>query len=118
MVDTLVVWSIETVMITRYMGVRSNGIFSAKLSLKQRMWCGGSDSVVWFPFFLISAKLFSNCFLASLNRRQGLRESDSSILNFRMGSRSAPMFPPLPGETRVAAACRQHVRGGWFPAEL
>ncbi|KAJ7871572.1 hypothetical protein B0H13DRAFT_2554470 [Mycena leptocephala] len=73
MVDTLLVWTVET-------GV-STTVASAMLLI---LFLVRSD-LAWFPFFLVQVKLYSNSLLVSLNGREGLRSS-TKILELSSGS--------------------------------
>ncbi|KAJ6595541.1 hypothetical protein DFH09DRAFT_1357495 [Mycena vulgaris] len=61
MVDTLILWSIETGMVTSGTSIVMLILFLAR------------NDFSWFPFYLILAKLFSNSLLAALNGRQRFR---------------------------------------------
>ncbi|KAJ7110922.1 hypothetical protein C8R44DRAFT_856744 [Mycena epipterygia] len=60
-VDTIIVWTVETTMITSISGLLTIILFLAR------------DDLTWTIFYLIQAKLFSNSMLASLNGRQRFR---------------------------------------------
>ncbi|KAJ7458725.1 hypothetical protein B0H11DRAFT_2060765 [Mycena galericulata] len=61
MVDTLILWTVETTAITSLAGIMQLTLFLAR------------NDLAWMPFYLIQPKLFSNSMLASLNSRQKLR---------------------------------------------
>ncbi|KAJ7881865.1 hypothetical protein B0H13DRAFT_2048889 [Mycena leptocephala] len=63
MVDTLLVWSVETGVATTVASVIFLVLFLSRKDLS------------WFPFFLVQVKLYSNSLLFSLNGREGLRSS-------------------------------------------
>ncbi|KAJ7671266.1 hypothetical protein DFH06DRAFT_112607 [Mycena polygramma] len=79
MVDTLIVWTVETTIITTVAGIMQLILFLSR-----------PNDVSWMTFYLIQAKLFSNSLLASLNGRQRLRmEAQSNIVfGSAMDSRS------------------------------
>jgi len=62
MVDTLILWAIESTILTSAASVIQIILFMTRTDL------------VWTGFFIIQAKLFSNAMLASLNGRQRFRE--------------------------------------------
>ncbi|KAJ6578430.1 hypothetical protein B0H19DRAFT_1253669 [Mycena capillaripes] len=62
MVDTLIIWTVETTLITSLAGIMQLILF---------LTCPGDVS--WIAFYLMQAKLFSNSLLASLNGRQRFR---------------------------------------------
>ncbi|KAJ7440203.1 hypothetical protein B0H11DRAFT_2099985 [Mycena galericulata] len=64
MVDTLIVWTVETTLITSVAGIMQLVLFLARADLS------------FMAFFFIQPKLFSNSMLASLNGRQRLRLLD------------------------------------------
>jgi len=68
MVDTLILWAIESTILTSAASVIQIILFLTRTDL------------VWTGFFLIQAKLFSNAMLASLNGRQRFRESTGTDL--------------------------------------
>ncbi|KAJ7128600.1 hypothetical protein C8R44DRAFT_778298 [Mycena epipterygia] len=70
MVDTIIIWTIETTVITSIASI-----------LKLIFFLAGPD-LAWMVFYLIQAKLFSNAMLASLNGRRRLRPSDSNGITF------------------------------------
>ncbi|KAJ7894492.1 hypothetical protein B0H14DRAFT_3854317 [Mycena olivaceomarginata] len=75
MVVTLIVWTAETTIMTSLMSIMQVILFVAR------------DDLVWVTFFLLHAKLLSNCMLASLNGRQRFRSptkvvsADSTAIN-------------------------------------
>ncbi|KAJ7255757.1 hypothetical protein C8J57DRAFT_1345556 [Mycena rebaudengoi] len=77
MVDTLVLWTIES-------GVATGGASVITILL----FVLRSD-LVWIAFYLILAKLFSNSFLASLNGRQRFRVPKSDVVNLGTGHLSS-----------------------------
>ncbi|KAJ7146864.1 hypothetical protein C8R44DRAFT_758369 [Mycena epipterygia] len=64
MVDTLIVWTVETTLITSVAGIMQLVLFLSRTDLS------------FMAFFLIQPKLFSNSMLASLNGRQRFRLLD------------------------------------------
>ncbi|KAJ7094380.1 hypothetical protein C8R44DRAFT_384962 [Mycena epipterygia] len=60
-VDTIILWTIETTVITSLAGAMMLILFLARQDLS------------WFVFFLVQAKVFSNSLLASLNGRKRFR---------------------------------------------
>ncbi|KAJ7128581.1 hypothetical protein C8R44DRAFT_778255 [Mycena epipterygia] len=70
MVDTIIIWTIETTMITSIASI-----------LKLIFFLTGPD-LAWIVFYLIQAKLFSNAMLASLNGRRRFRPIDSNGITF------------------------------------
>ncbi|KAJ7622566.1 hypothetical protein DFH06DRAFT_1231676 [Mycena polygramma] len=76
-VDTLIVWTIET------------GLLTGGTSGMLLVFFFVRDDLTWFPFYLILAKSFSNSLLASLNGRQLLRDSPKVVnLNSEVTSTS------------------------------
>ncbi|KAJ6581972.1 hypothetical protein B0H19DRAFT_1252126 [Mycena capillaripes] len=63
MVDTIIIWTVETTLLTTV-----SGALQLVLFLTHR-----DDCVPWIAVFLIQAKLFSNSMLASLNARTRFR---------------------------------------------
>ncbi|KAJ7440957.1 hypothetical protein FB451DRAFT_1377401, partial [Mycena latifolia] len=61
MADTLILWSIETGLLTSVSSIILTILFFSRSDL------------LWFPFYLVQVKLFSNGLLASLNGRQRFR---------------------------------------------
>ncbi|KAJ6563410.1 hypothetical protein DFH09DRAFT_1159074 [Mycena vulgaris] len=62
MVDTLIIWTVETTLITSLAGIMQLILFLTR-----------PGDVSWIAFYLMQAKLFSNSLLASLNGRQRFR---------------------------------------------
>ncbi|KAJ7165466.1 hypothetical protein C8R43DRAFT_986471 [Mycena crocata] len=69
MVDTLIVWSVETTTITSAAGILQLILFLRRSDL------------AWMTFFLIQPKLFSNSIMAHLNGRERFRNNGTSIQN-------------------------------------
>ncbi|KAJ7136680.1 hypothetical protein C8R44DRAFT_767660 [Mycena epipterygia] len=69
MVDTLILWTIETTMITSFAGILELILFLTRKDL------------AWISFYLIQPKLFSNSMLASLNNRQRIRRQSGERYN-------------------------------------
>ncbi|KAF7358640.1 Saposin B-type domain-containing protein [Mycena sanguinolenta] len=67
MIDTLLVWTVETGVATCF----TTGMFLILFLAR--------NDFSWFPFFVVQAKLYSNSFLVSLNGRQRLRESGKMV---------------------------------------
>ncbi|KAJ7779714.1 hypothetical protein B0H16DRAFT_1499657 [Mycena metata] len=81
-VDTLLVWTIET-------GLATGGASVALLALFLVR-----DDLTWIAFYLVLAKLFSNSLLASLNGRQHFR-GDKEIVNLNTArSPTVPVTAP------------------------
>ncbi|KAJ7255759.1 hypothetical protein C8J57DRAFT_1655388 [Mycena rebaudengoi] len=76
-VDTLVLWTIESGMATGGTSVLTIILFVLRSDL------------TWVAFYLILAKLFSNSFLASLNGRQRFRIPKSGVVNPDTGHQSS-----------------------------
>ncbi|KAJ7609192.1 hypothetical protein DFH06DRAFT_188914 [Mycena polygramma] len=74
-VDTLLVWSVET------------GVVTTVASAMFLILFLGRNDLAWFPFFLVQVKLYSNSLLVSLNGRQHLRSS-ADVLDLSSGSGS------------------------------
>ncbi|KAJ7691467.1 hypothetical protein B0H17DRAFT_1063210 [Mycena rosella] len=89
MVETMVTWTIET------------GLVTCASSVVGLIMVVTRHDLLWATFFLISAKLFSNCYLASLNARQRLRESDRNVVNFSSKSISRSHRPMVVEMTTV-----------------
>ncbi|KAJ7113829.1 hypothetical protein C8R44DRAFT_795847 [Mycena epipterygia] len=68
MADIIIAWSIET-------GMATSGASFIQLFLFLTR-----DDLIWFPFFLITARLFSNSLMVSLNSRQLLRSMNQHDL--------------------------------------
>ncbi|KAJ7358035.1 hypothetical protein DFH08DRAFT_932339 [Mycena albidolilacea] len=68
MVVTLIVWTAETTIMTSVMSIMQVILFVAR------------DDLVWGTFFLLHAKLLSNCMLASLNGRQRFHSQTEVII--------------------------------------
>ncbi|KAJ6492298.1 hypothetical protein C8R45DRAFT_990867 [Mycena sanguinolenta] len=81
MIDTLLVWTVETGMATCF----TCGMFLILFLTR--------DDLTWFPFFLVQAKLYSNSFFIALNGRQRLRES-GRILDISSGSTTRGLSVP------------------------
>ncbi|KAJ7908993.1 hypothetical protein B0H13DRAFT_2330844 [Mycena leptocephala] len=64
MVDTIILWTVETTLLTTI-----SGALQLILFLTRR------HDLSWLVFFLIQAKLFSNSMLASLNGRTQFRQT-------------------------------------------
>ncbi|KAJ7291979.1 hypothetical protein C8J57DRAFT_1492454 [Mycena rebaudengoi] len=79
MVDTLVLWTIESGMATGGTSVIIIILFVLR------------NDLTWVAFNLILAKLFSNSFLASLNGRRRFRVLESGVVNLDTGH---PSFNP------------------------
>nr|KAJ7312389.1 hypothetical protein DFH08DRAFT_896900 [Mycena albidolilacea] len=77
MVDTIIIWTVETTLLTTLSGAMQLILFLAR-----------RHDLSWLVFFLIQGKLFSNSLMASLNGRGRLRAA-GNILAFD-SSRSAP----------------------------
>ncbi|KAJ6534186.1 hypothetical protein B0H19DRAFT_1271914 [Mycena capillaripes] len=67
MVDTLILWAVESTILTSAASVTQIILFLTRTDL------------VWAAFFVTQAKLFSNCMLASLNGRQRFRDFSAVI---------------------------------------
>ncbi|KAJ6507580.1 hypothetical protein DFH09DRAFT_1199724 [Mycena vulgaris] len=67
MVVTVMIWTIETTIITSAASILQLILFLAR------------KDFVWTTFFLLHAKLLSNCMLASLNGRKRLRSGTSDV---------------------------------------
>ncbi|KAJ6579980.1 hypothetical protein DFH09DRAFT_1275734 [Mycena vulgaris] len=86
--DLIMAWSIES-------GLATSGISFIQLFLFLTR-----DDLVWFPFFLVTARLFSNSLMVSLNDRHLLR-SINQVVDFevgtlwRSGAASAPTSIPI-----------------------
>ncbi|KAJ6581955.1 hypothetical protein B0H19DRAFT_1117113 [Mycena capillaripes] len=81
MVDTIIIWTVETTLLTTI-----SGIMQLVLFLTRR------HDLSWLVFFLIQAKLFSNSMLASLNGRARFRADTgfgSRVMAFGGGSGGA-----------------------------
>ncbi|KAJ7091080.1 hypothetical protein C8R44DRAFT_817719 [Mycena epipterygia] len=61
MVDTIILWTLETTLATSLAGLMTLILFLTR------------DDLAWFVFYTIQAKVFSNSLLASLNGRKRLR---------------------------------------------
>ncbi|KAJ7288779.1 hypothetical protein C8J57DRAFT_1281202 [Mycena rebaudengoi] len=73
--DTAMAWSIET------------GAATSGASIIQLILFLMRDDLVWFPFFLVTARLFSNSLLVSLNGRARLRSmTQENVSYINMGS--------------------------------
>ncbi|CAK5267712.1 unnamed protein product [Mycena citricolor] len=70
MVDTLILWALET-------GAATSG---TSLGLVIFFFVG--KDLTWFPFYLVLAKVLSNCMLASLNGRQRFRAANKPPITF------------------------------------
>ncbi|KAF7349627.1 O-methylsterigmatocystin oxidoreductase [Mycena sanguinolenta] len=92
MIDSLILWTIET------------GLATGGASVILLVFFFLRDDLTWFPFYLILAKLFSNSMLASLNGRQRLRVTDREILSVSTGSRFARSAAVFTSETKGARA--------------
>ncbi|KAF7356269.1 Saposin B-type domain-containing protein [Mycena venus] len=62
MVDTIIIWTVETTLLTTISGVMQLVLFLAR-----------RHDLSWLVFFLIQGKLFSNSLMASLNGRSRFR---------------------------------------------
>ncbi|KAJ7091011.1 hypothetical protein C8R44DRAFT_418352 [Mycena epipterygia] len=81
LVDTLILWTVETTLITTFVGVMQLVFFLSRTDLS------------WMVFYLIQPKLFSNSMLASLNNRQNMRAvggSGENVLSLRSISTKNP----------------------------
>ncbi|KAF7341724.1 Saposin B-type domain-containing protein [Mycena sanguinolenta] len=78
MIDTLLVWTVET------------GVATTVTSILFLVTFLSLDNLVWFPFFLIQVKLYSNSLFVSLNGRQRLRLS-GQLLNISIGAATIPI---------------------------
>ncbi|KAJ6536387.1 hypothetical protein B0H19DRAFT_1183343 [Mycena capillaripes] len=67
MVETLIIWSIESTILTSATSIMQIILFLTRTDL------------VWSFFFIIQTKLFSNSMLASLNGRRRFRDSDQGL---------------------------------------
>jgi len=63
MLDTLILWTLETTTITSLAGIMQLILFLVRKDL------------AWMVFYLIQPKLFSNSLLASLNNRQAIKSA-------------------------------------------
>ncbi|KAJ7812005.1 hypothetical protein B0H14DRAFT_3150514 [Mycena olivaceomarginata] len=97
MVDTIIIWTVETTLLTTLSGAMQLILFLARRhDCEYRVYTvyGRSSDILyatlvsWLVFFLIQGKLFSNSLMASLNGRKRLRAA-GNILAFD-SSRSAP----------------------------
>jgi len=91
MVVTLIIWTAETTIITSVMSIMQLILFLSR------------GDLVWTTFFLLHAKLLSNCMLASLNGRQRFRGavvSDTGVLI---------VGPESPGDTNVTVLRMNHL---------
>ncbi|KAJ7839531.1 hypothetical protein B0H14DRAFT_1066840 [Mycena olivaceomarginata] len=83
LVDKLVVWTIETGMLT---SITAIVVMVCFVTMK--------DNLVWLGVYTTAPGVFSNSFLASLNSREKLRAMNDSLpistLNFAAGSPSGP----------------------------
>ncbi|KAJ7091010.1 hypothetical protein C8R44DRAFT_418425 [Mycena epipterygia] len=75
LVDTLILWTVETTLITTFVGVMQLVFFLSRKDREHPSWAvGRSDSlevypVAWIVFYLMQPKLFSNSMLASYGSR-------------------------------------------------
>ncbi|KAJ7876205.1 hypothetical protein B0H13DRAFT_2347769 [Mycena leptocephala] len=67
-VVTLIMWTAETTIMTSVMSILQVIFFVVR------------EDLVWVTFFLLHAKLLSNCMLASLNGRQRFRSQTAGII--------------------------------------
>ncbi|KAF7369546.1 hypothetical protein MVEN_00284500 [Mycena venus] len=67
LIDKLIKWTIETALLTSAASMVTLACF---ITMKQNL--------IWVATFLVTTRLFSNSFLASLNSRQTLREMDQA----------------------------------------
>ncbi|KAJ7479087.1 hypothetical protein FB451DRAFT_1556794 [Mycena latifolia] len=67
MIDTIVLWTVETTLITSLSGTMQLILFLTR------------NDFAWMIFYLMQAKLFANSMLASLNGRQRFRESVAKV---------------------------------------
>ncbi|KAJ6462353.1 hypothetical protein C8R47DRAFT_1158378 [Mycena vitilis] len=89
MVDTIIIWTVETTLLTTISGAMQLILFLTR-----------RHDLSWLVFFLIQAKLFSNSMLASLNGRTRFRiptATGSNVLAF--GSSTAG------GQNTVRVSC-------------
>ncbi|KAJ7445200.1 hypothetical protein B0H11DRAFT_2087789 [Mycena galericulata] len=77
MVDTLILWSLESTILTSATSIMQIILFMTRTDL------------VWATFFVIQAKLFSNSMLASLNGRARFRMLDEPTSNLAFGTSGA-----------------------------
>ncbi|KAJ7315702.1 hypothetical protein DFH08DRAFT_1086769, partial [Mycena albidolilacea] len=77
-VDTIILWTLETTLLTT-----ASGIMQLILFLTRR------NDLSWEMFFLIQAKLFSNSMLASLNGRKRFRSLDGDSHAIALSSAGA-----------------------------
>ncbi|KAJ6534332.1 hypothetical protein B0H19DRAFT_441516 [Mycena capillaripes] len=94
-VDTLILWAIESTILTSAASVMQIILFMTRTDL------------VWTTFFIIQAKLFSNAMLASLNGRQRFRESGGTVSDISFGF-SHPKTEPDRVTISLVDAQRQH----------
>ncbi|KAF7356265.1 Saposin B-type domain-containing protein [Mycena venus] len=85
-VDSIVIWTVETTLITTV-----SGVVQLILFLTRR-----NDSS-WILFFLIQAKLFSNSLLASLNGRTRFRTPGASVVAYDSAGHSNSTGRSAPG---------------------
>ncbi|KAK7008251.1 Saposin B-type domain-containing protein [Favolaschia claudopus] len=71
MVDTLIIWTVETTLLTTLSGVMQLVLFLSR-----------RHDLSWLVFFLIQGKLFSNSLMASLNGRTRFRAVPGTALGF------------------------------------
>ncbi|KAF8152074.1 hypothetical protein K438DRAFT_1687991 [Mycena galopus ATCC 62051] len=105
MVETLIIWSIESTVLTSATSIMQIILFTTRSDL------------VWTFFFIIQAKLFSNSMLASLNGRRRFRALDDgpSQLHFVSfaGESKAEMISvslPLDGESSCGTGSLSEAR--------
>ncbi|KAJ7073051.1 hypothetical protein C8F01DRAFT_268577 [Mycena amicta] len=67
-VDTLIVWTVETTAITSLAGLFQLIFFLTR------------EDLTWMTFYLLQPKLFSNSMLASLNNRTNIREMAGGVI--------------------------------------
>ncbi|KAJ6467878.1 hypothetical protein C8R45DRAFT_1079218 [Mycena sanguinolenta] len=93
MVDTLILWAIESTMVTSAASVIQITLFLTRTDL------------VWAGVFLIQSKLFSNAMLASnsnrLNGRQRFRDDNAVISDINFGFSHPKMWRNMKGELKL-----------------
>ncbi|KAJ7932878.1 hypothetical protein B0H13DRAFT_771497 [Mycena leptocephala] len=86
MMDKLIVWTIETGMMTSASGIVALSCF---------LW--RKDNFIWIAVFVITSRLYSNSLLASLNSRETLRAMNEISLSFSIPATGLPA-----GSTQIA----------------
>ncbi|KAJ6481262.1 hypothetical protein C8R47DRAFT_1135191 [Mycena vitilis] len=77
-VDSIIIWTIESTLLTTI-----SGFVQLVLFLTRR------NDLSWLVFFLIQAKLFSNSLLASLNGRKRFRSAGNHVVAYNSSSTGA-----------------------------